>query len=203
MTEKLNLPAAFAGIKTFIRLPGAESTQTAARAVIEAGSAWPALVIADEQTAGRGRHGDAWFSGPGGLYLTLGLKTNVPSKELPVLSVRMAGAVSSALAGVYGIKTRIKEPNDVLAYNPARDEYLKICGIIAESAALRRHPEWLLIGIGVNINNALPKTLPAATTVAEIKGAKQDAREFAAVLLENFQKEYSEWESGAICRNGY
>ncbi|MDD4004398.1 MAG: biotin--[acetyl-CoA-carboxylase] ligase [Elusimicrobiaceae bacterium] len=189
------------GIRTLVYLEQTDSTQTAGRALIEAGADWPVLIIAGSQSAGRGRRGDPWASEPGGLYMTLALKTEAPVHELPALSVTVARTASLALARVFGLKTKVKPPNDVLAWHPGKKKYLKICGIIAESAATASQPDWIVVGIGVNLNNTLPRGLGTAVTVKQILGRAVQADTLAHEFFKLFRTEFCAWETGAIYRS--
>lgn len=201
-TEKtIHLTVTPPGVRTLAYMHEVGSTQTAGRILIESGAQWPLLVVAGSQTEGRGRRGDCWESEPGGLYMTLALKTEAPVHELPGLSVKMAETVSRALKKVFGVKTKVKLPNDVLAWHPVKKKYLKICGIISESAATATQPDWIVIGIGVNLNNQLPRALATAVTVKQILGKPVRADAFAHEFFSLFRTEFCVWETGAIFRN--
>ncbi len=189
------------GIRTLVYLPETDSTQLAGRAMIESGAAWPLLIVAGSQTEGRGRRGDAWVSNPGGLYMTLALKTEAPVSELPALSVKVAQTASRALTNVFGIKTKVKLPNDVLAWHPLKKKHLKICGIISESAAATAQPDWILVGIGLNLNNELPRTLTEAVSVKQLLRRPVGADEFVHEFFKLFRMEFCAWETGAIYRS--
>ncbi len=180
------------GITKIVCLDEADSTQAVAREFAVEGSMEKTLVIADVQTAGRGRLGREWESGCGGLYMTLILKPETGLKYLPELSVLAGEAVAAAVAGLYGIKTRIKKPNDVYAWHPRRRKWLKIAGILTESSSINRAPSWLLLGIGVNLNNTVK--LETGVSVKAIKGAAVSREEFLEHFFGAFWNNYAAWE---------
>ena len=183
-----NLP----GISKIVWIDEADSTQSVARELAVEGAAEKTLVIADVQTAGRGRLGREWESGCGGLFMTLLLKPETGLKYLPELSVLTGEAVAAAIADVYGIKTRIKKPNDVYAWHPRRRKWLKISGILTESSSINRAPSWLLLGIGVNLNNTVK--LDTGVSVRAIKGAEVSRGEFLEKFYSVFWLRYAAWE---------
>jgi len=183
------------GISKIVCLDETESTQTVARDLALAGTAGKTLVLAETQTGGRGQMDKTWESGKGGLYLTLLLKPEPQLKYLPELSVLSGEAVAEAITLLYGIKTRIKKPNDVYAWNPKRRKWLKISGILTESSSVSGAPTWVLLGAGVNLNNTVK--LDTAVSVKAIKGAEVSREFFLAEFLKIFWQRYSAWEYGS------
>ncbi|NLW08254.1 MAG: biotin--[acetyl-CoA-carboxylase] ligase [Firmicutes bacterium] len=106
------------------------------------------LVLAEKQTAGRGRLGRSWFSPAGtGIWMTLLLKPAFPPGELPKLTLLAAAAVARAVSAELELTPLIKWPNDLYLDNR------KIAGILAETAGKAGAPwEYLLLGIGINVN---------------------------------------------------
>ena len=108
----------------------------------------PFLVVASEQTAGRGRQGKSFFSPKGsGIYMTIAL----PAEEIPsvivTLTCRVGIAVSKAIDDEFGCHTGIKWVNDIFLADR------KICGILCEAVAGEDgKPSHILIGIGINIS---------------------------------------------------
>ncbi|HKO21345.1 MAG TPA: biotin--[acetyl-CoA-carboxylase] ligase [Candidatus Eisenbacteria bacterium] len=105
------------------------------------------VVVADVQTAGRGRQGRAWNDVPGAsLAFSVVLRPSLPLPRLPLLGLAMACSVAEAAEAVTGGKHSVKWPNDVLF------EGRKVCGILAESRNSDGRPV-LVIGTGVNVNH--------------------------------------------------
>lgn len=180
------------GVAKIVCLDEVESTQAVARELALEGTAQKTLVLAETQTAGKGRLGREWESGPGGLYMTLLLTPETDLKFLPDLSVLSGEAVAETVTALYGIKTRIKKPNDVYAFHPRKKKWFKLCGILTESASINKAPNWLLLGVGVNLNNTV--TLDTAVSVKAIKGKAVSKEEFLREFFKVFWLRYSSWE---------
>jgi BirA family biotin operon repressor/biotin-[acetyl-CoA-carboxylase] ligase len=144
-----------------IYFPSVGSTNDEARKLAEQGAAEGTLIRAGEQTAGRGRRGRGWQSPPGNLYLSLVLRPGKPAAEASQIGFVAAVALAEALGdvGIAGGRVRLKWPNDVLV------DGAKVAGILIEtSAAIGSAPEWLVLGMGVNVAHAPADTpYPAAT----------------------------------------
>jgi BirA family transcriptional regulator, biotin operon repressor / biotin---[acetyl-CoA-carboxylase] ligase len=119
------------------------------------------VVIAEEQTAGRGRGGRTWYSPPGGVWL--GVLLRPPRAELGVLSVRVGLALADAVDVLLGRpETRLKWPNDVLLGER------KLAGILCEGRWHGETLQWLGLGVGVNVCNAIPREVArGAVALAE------------------------------------
>ena len=134
----------------------------------------PFLILAERQTAGRGRGGNRWWSGPGALTFSLVLDAGallLPAARRPQISLTAGLAVCQALdEALPSHKCRLKWPNDV--YLDGR----KVCGILVDVPP--RKPDCLIVGIGINVNNSfdqVPAELrPLATSLADISGATLD-----------------------------
>ncbi len=135
-----NLP--LGGVRFFERVG---STMDEAASWVEQGAPDLALVVADEQTAGRGRFGRRWFTAPkASLAFSLTLR-QVPSNRPTVLSGLGALAVCEALEKQYNLQPQIKWPNDVLLNGR------KVCGILIESHWQGEAFTAAVIGVGINI----------------------------------------------------
>jgi len=148
-------------------------------------------VVADQQTAGRGRRERTWLSSPGaGLYLSILFlpKTDSLSK-IPLISLLAAVAVAETLIerGVPGVD--IKWPNDVLAGER------KISGILAEAASAGSESLRLILGVGVNLNHQSfpPELSETATSVAIETGGRVVVEAFRDQLLEKIARWYEPW----------
>lgn len=147
-------------------------------------------VVADEQTAGRGRYARQWYSAPGeGLYLSVLLRPSA-SAQLPLLSLMAAVAVAETLLarGVTGVD--IKWPNDVLLYER------KLCGILVEAASAGREAPRLILGIGVNLNqSSFPAALSdTATSLRLATGQPTSVDHFRDQLLARLAQWYERWQ---------
>jgi len=187
------------GVGKIVCLDEVESTQAVARELALEGTAEKTLVLAETQTAGKGRLGREWESAPGGVYMTLLLKPETGVKFLPHLSVISGEAVARTLTALYGIKTRIKKPNDVYAWHPRRRKWLKISGILTESSSINKDASWLLLGLGINLNNK--PSLDTAVSVRAITGKEASREEFLEEFFKVFWLEYSAWEYGSQAKS--
>ena len=187
------------GISKIVCLEAVESTQAVARELAEEGNAERTLVLAESQTAGKGQPGKDWDSSDGGIYLTLILKPQSDLKFLPELSLLAGRVVADTVTALYGIKTRIKKPNDVYAYHPRRRKWLKLAGILTESSSSGGTASWLLLGMAVNLNN--PLKLDTAVSVKGVKGVEVKREDFLEELFKQFWVKYSEWEYSSRARS--
>jgi BirA family biotin operon repressor/biotin-[acetyl-CoA-carboxylase] ligase len=150
-----------------------------------------ALVVAEEQTAGRGRLGRRWFAPAGtSLLCSLQLRPPVAAERLPELTGVAARACAEAIAAVAGLDPELKFPNDVLAGGR------KLAGVLAEA-----REERVVLGLGVNVNVA-PEELPQdvdrpATSLLAVTGRVHDRAELLVELLELLERRYGAWLSGA------
>src|SRR5262249_594491 len=126
------------------------STNDVAAACAERGAGEGCVIVADTQTAGRGRHGRSWCSPPGaGLYVSLVLRP-LPH-ALPLLTVGAGVAVAEGIRAATGLAPALKWPNDV--YVGSR----KLAGILAEAGAAPDGAQHVVLGVGINL---LPAAYP-------------------------------------------
>ncbi|MDD5656262.1 MAG: biotin--[acetyl-CoA-carboxylase] ligase [Elusimicrobia bacterium] len=176
---------ALPGIGRLLRLRTADSTQTVARGLAEGGAPHGTLVWALRQTAGRGRLERRWDSGPGGLYFSLILRPAFPPRVLAELSLTAARAAAEALAGC-GVRTRVKPPNDVIGSRGRRSG--KLCGILAEARGGARRVDWVVLGVGINVNNR--PLAPGAASLRDLTGKAVPIARVLRLFLERFQPAY-------------
>jgi len=136
------------------RLETCPSTNDAVRELAAAGAPEGAVVVAGEQTAGRGTKGRAWHSPPGlGLYASILLRPAFSG--LSLLPIAAGLAVRDAVASAEGIAVRLRWPNDIVL------DGRKLGGILCESGFLGDRPEYAVLGIGLNVNHG-PADFPDA-----------------------------------------
>jgi BirA family biotin operon repressor/biotin-[acetyl-CoA-carboxylase] ligase len=128
------------------------------------------LVIAGEQTAGRGSRGRAWRSPPGGLWLSA-LYRPRQAAGVELMSLRVGLAVAEAIEAVApGLRVAIKWPNDLIL------DHRKVGGILCEARWQGAALGWVVAGVGVNVANAVPRGLPGVTRLADhVPGTDMDA----------------------------
>ncbi|MDR1123378.1 MAG: biotin--[acetyl-CoA-carboxylase] ligase [Elusimicrobiota bacterium] len=178
-------------LNRFVELEETASTQDVAKQLAQTYDEDCVLVQAKMQTGGRGRYDRGWHSAEGGLYISLLLRPRKPVKSTAELSVKTGEAVAQTLQQLYDIKTKIKLPNDVLALY--KDSYKKISGVLIETSAEADKIGWLIIGIGVNLNNNPSKDIDGISA-RRITGAAADITIFRDALLGNFAQKYIQWQ---------
>lgn len=136
-----------------------DSTNDEARRRAAAGAPEGTLIVARQQSGGRGRHGRSWISPPGNLYCSLLLRPQCDLRAAAQLSFVAAVALAEALeTWLDGARIALKWPNDVLL------DGAKLAGILLESTAgVDGRTEWLVLGIGVNVASH-PQTLDRPAT---------------------------------------
>ena len=171
----------------FLRMAG--STNDLAKELAGYGTVEGTVVVAETQTAGRGRLGRAWVSPKGGLWFSVILRPELKPAEAVGL-VFMAGlAVAEVLHELYEMSVETKWPNDVLVNGR------KVCGILSEMNTMGEKVNYVTVGVGVNVNldvkKAFPEELRAnATSLENELGRKVKLEELFKVLLENLENIY-------------
>lgn len=158
------------------------STNDVAARLAEARAPEGTVVVAEMQTAGRGRHGRAWFSPPGaGLYVSVILRPPVDmvkdTSPVTLLTLASGVAIAEAVRAVTGLPAQIKWPNDVLVGGR------KLAGILAESALQAGTLQFVVVGFGVNVRQAsYPQEI--ASRVTSIEGETMQTPDRALILAE-------------------
>src|SRR4030065_2927864 len=168
------------------------TTMEAAKEMAKKGTAEGTVIIADTQTAGRGRLGRAWLSPEGSLAMSLILKPSLDN--LPQLVMIASLAVVRTIKKVAGLETQIKWPNDVLIKGK------KVCGILIENEVKGDRVNFAIIGIGINVNFdplAFPEIEEIATSLSYELGAEISKVELISTLLFELEQLYLEAQAGA------
>ena len=166
-----------------------DSTNRLARDLAIAGAVEGTIVVAESQTAGRGRKGRSWFSPPGvGIYLSLVLRPRFQPAEAPKTTLLAGVAMAETLLPVVANRVTIKWPNDVLAGGK------KVAGILVEAAADIDAIAYMIVGVGLNVNTppgGFPEELQdRATSLAAEIGSPVSRADIIAGFLERFEREY-------------
>lgn len=133
------------GVPRAVLFNEVSSTLDVAHTLAAAGAAAGTLILADAQTAGRGRQGRVWRSMPGaGVWVTV-IERPVDSTALEVLSLRIGLALAPALDAFAAALIRLKWPNDLYVGDR------KLGGILVEARWREGSPEWVAIGVGINV----------------------------------------------------
>ena len=164
------------------------------------------LVVADRQSAGRGRCGRAWISPKGeSVYMSLLLRPKCMPNQASALTLVMALAVTEAMEELAPGRSGIKWPNDIVMNGK------KVCGILTEMALEQTTIDYVVIGVGINVNQSIFDTEIAtiATSIALELGRKITRTELIGRILHYFEKEYAEfaktYDLGSLMEryNGY
>jgi len=164
------------------------STNSAAMAAAAEGAPEGSVFLAEEQTAGRGRGSNLWQSPRStGIYCSVILRPRVPPSEVLILSLAAGLAVHAAIQRVDArVNPDLKWPNDVLIGGK------KICGILTEMNAEATRVRYIVVGVGINVNQAsFPKDLPA-TSLRLTTGSEWSRVDLAGALLKSLDYEYRE-----------
>jgi BirA family biotin operon repressor/biotin-[acetyl-CoA-carboxylase] ligase len=171
------------------------STNELAKELAQKGAQEGTVVIAEEQTAGKGRMGRTWYSPDGqGLWFSIILRPHISPVDASKTTLVSAVAVAKAIRDIAKVPAGIKWPNDILIGTE------KVCGILTEMNAEIDKVNYLIIGIGINMNldkTQIPYELVGlATSLAEQKDGGVSRLKLLAEVLRNFDKLYKEFIAG-------
>ena len=171
------------------------STNDAVLAAGRSGAPEGLAVLADRQTAGRGRQGRAWASPPGvGLYTSVLLRPEQPPALVPLLTLVAGLAVAEAIREVAGLDPLLKWPNDLLV------DGRKVAGILTEMASVDARVSYLAVGIGINVNHGardLPEDLLSVATSLHLASGRTIPRcDLAAALYNSMDRWYQVFREG-------
>jgi BirA family transcriptional regulator, biotin operon repressor / biotin---[acetyl-CoA-carboxylase] ligase len=144
------------------------STMPEATALAAAGCPSGTVVVAEEQTAGQGRHGHTWHSEPGaGLYLSVVLRLPLPPDSLPMLTLALGLAAAECIARATDLHPDLRWPNDVMLDNR------KTAGILVQLV-----DSVAIAGLGINVNHhAFPPEIAAEATSLRLASGHPQSRE--------------------------
>jgi BirA family biotin operon repressor/biotin-[acetyl-CoA-carboxylase] ligase len=164
------------------------STSTEALSSAGAGAPEGSVFVAEEQTAGRGRGAHQWESAPSaGIYCSVVLRPALPPAEALILSLAAGLAVHSAVQQIDShVVPDLKWPNDLLI------DGKKFCGILTEMNSEATRVRYIVVGIGINVNQAsFPAELQqTATSLRLATGTEWSRVELCAALLKSLDREY-------------
>jgi len=168
-----------------------DSTNIRAKQLAEFGEEEGTLIIAEQQTAGKGRRGRQWESEPGtGIYMSLVLRPAINHVHVPCITLVTALAVAKAIKKTCGADALIKWPNDIVLGGK------KICGILAEMSSEMNFVNYVVTGIGVNANNRhFPEEIEkTATSICLQTGRKTDRAQLASCIVNCFSQYYNKFK---------
>jgi BirA family transcriptional regulator, biotin operon repressor / biotin---[acetyl-CoA-carboxylase] ligase len=174
--------------KRFLHFFKIDSTNRIAMELGYAGEPEGTLVLAEEQTAGRGRAGRSWHSERGtGLYFTLLLRPRLAPAQAPLLTMLAGLSAHAAIQGLTGLTPGLKWPNDLLLNGK------KVGGILTEMHAEPSVVRFVIVGIGINVNQEKfpPELASIATSLRKESGKMNYRLELLVRLLRQFESDYN------------
>jgi BirA family biotin operon repressor/biotin-[acetyl-CoA-carboxylase] ligase len=169
-----------------------DSTNAVAMQLGEHGEPHGTIVIAEEQTAGRGRAGHTWHSEKtNGIYMTVLLRPPVSPQHAPVITLVAGLAVRDAIMEQTGIAPDLRWPNDLMFGRK------KFCGILTEMNAEQDRIHFVAVGIGINVNHErIPDSLASIATSLRIETNRVHSRiEIVVRLLRHLDTYYNRFVS--------
>ena len=149
------------------------------------GAASGSAVLAESQIKGRGRLGRSWSSPKyKGIYLSLILRPKILPAACPILTLMSAVSICEAVKEVIDLDVQIKWPNDLLMHNK------KVAGILTEMNAEVDKVNFVVIGIGLNVNNEKKSLIPHATSLKEEQGAEISRVVLLQEILRRIENNY-------------
>ncbi len=167
-----------------------DSTNRVALELGHAGEPHGTIVLAEEQTAGRGRAGRSWHSEKSsGIYLTVLLRPTIPPADAPLVTLLAGLAAREAIAEQTGLDCDVRWPNDLLLGGK------KVSGILTEMHAEPDQVKFVIVGIGINVNHAkFPEELePIATSLRLATGKQHSRLELLVKLLRALERHYNQF----------
>lgn len=145
------------------------------------------LVVADKQEAGRGRRGRSWESPAGAnIFMTILLRPAYSPVKAPMVTLVMAVSAAQAIADVTDLDVRIKWPNDIVVNKK------KVVGILTELTMETDYIQYLVCGVGINVNQTeFPEAIQATATSLYLEGGRRINRAgLIEKVMEHFEENY-------------
>lgn len=183
-----NLCTKVFGRKNIICLKETDSTNTRAKELAAQGAPEGTLIIAEKQTNGRGRRGRSWFSpSGGGIYCSLILRPAMPPGKTPRITLMTAVVAANTLMSLIKLNLKIKWPNDILVNGR------KLAGILTEISADMDSVNYIIVGLGLNVNNLFensPQDIKKSATSILIETGNRVPR---IKFIQNYLKLYEQY----------
>lgn len=167
-----------------------DSTNIKAKQLAELGETEGTLVVAEQQTTGKGRRGRSWQSEYGvGVWMTLILRPEIPPVNVSGLTLLTALAVARAIRQVCDVSAQIKWPNDIVIAKK------KICGILTEMSSEENFVHYVAVGVGINANTKKfpPEIKNIASSIQLETGKKVDRCALTAAFVSIFSDYYRKY----------
>jgi BirA family biotin operon repressor/biotin-[acetyl-CoA-carboxylase] ligase len=177
--------------KEVISYKKVDSTNDIAYQLAEKGVKEGTVILAEEQSKGKGRQGRSWTSpSRGGIYMSCILRPKIAPNEIPRITLLAAVATTQAIRAATSLEATIKWPNDIML------EGKKVCGILTEMKAEQDRAAFIVLGIGINVNTPV-KQLPKGSTSLKDELVKRGVKgkvsriELTKILLEKLEELYN------------
>lgn len=168
-----------------------ESTNKLLKELADKGQVDKTIIIAKEQEGGRGRLGRVWESQGGGLWFSILLRPSLPLEQLSLITLTMAAAVWEGIKDYTNLDIKIKWPNDILYHNK------KLVGILTEVKGDMDRVEYVVVGIGVNVNNNIPAEIDKkAVRLKSLVQGEILINELLTAIIGNINYYYNELVQG-------
>lgn len=179
------------GQKTILSYASLDSTNTNCFKLGEEGVPEGALVLAEHQKKGRGRLGRQWVSPKEkNVLISILLRPILSPAQVPKITLIAATSLARVIHKLYSIKVGIKWPNDILCQEK------KLCGILTEMSAESDRVNFVVLGIGINVNAQKEELPPEGIALSTILGKSVSRVEFLREFLKELEKDYLRLKSG-------
>ena len=197
--------------RSLVILPRTGSTNGVAKALAEKGAAAGTVVVTDEQTAGRGRMGRRWLAPARTCILcSILFRPDLLVNQAQRLTMLCALAAADAVEAVAGLSVWLKWPNDLVVKSPIPDpqspipklqssRWRKLAGLLTETGVTENRLEFVVVGIGINVNvppEVLPTLAADATSILAEVGRQVDRAVLLAALLAGVERRYDALRAG-------
>jgi BirA family biotin operon repressor/biotin-[acetyl-CoA-carboxylase] ligase len=172
-----------------------DSTNTCAKVLASCWAVEGTVIIAEEQTEGKGRLGRSWFASPGqNLTFSLVLRPTGPAEDLNLIPLYVGVAVADAIRNLTGLPAKCKWPNDIMINER------KTAGVLIEGSLKDSSVEFVIVGIGVNVNQReFPGGLSeTATSLALASGSDVDRAELFREIMRSLETHYDKLKKEGV-----
>jgi BirA family biotin operon repressor/biotin-[acetyl-CoA-carboxylase] ligase len=208
--ERFDLPTIQATLNTHVfgrellYLPSTGSTNDVAKDLAAREAPEGTVVLADEQTTGRGRLGRRWLAPPGTCLLcSILFRPDLSPSQAQRLTMLCSLAAADAVEQVSGLRVTIKWPNDLMVRSriphPASRNWRKLAGVLTETGVMGERLDFVVVGIGINVNvepDVLPTLAPHATSILAEVMRPVDRLALLATLLDGVERRYEALHAG-------
>ena len=185
-----NLQTSYMGKKIYF-YKEVDSTNLVARKLADEGALEGTIVLAERQRSGKASGGKKWISPSGGVWMTIILRPDVEPNKAPQLTLVTGVAVAETLIEECGLDVEIKWPNDILIGNK------KVSGILTEVKTNIVGVDYVLVGVGIDLNIDIPPELSDTATSLQAELEKEiRGAELIQKFLKNFEDNYNEFKAG-------